>query len=131
MARRKSPTLTEVELEFMHLIWERGETNTEELRADLLEKGRPLSDGSVRKILMILVNKGHLTRRRAGHGHIYTPKLSKSGAAAAMIRDMIDRVFQGSAPGLVAALFESRSLKKRDLDQIKKLIEDKEKESRK
>ena len=77
MARRKSPTFTEVELEFMQIIWAHGEVSTEDIQIALREQGRDLSDGSIRKILSILMNKGHLNRRRVGRGFIYRAKKQK------------------------------------------------------
>ena len=51
MARRISPTFTEVELEFMRIVWPAGEVTTEDVLTALRKRGRDLSDGSVRKIL--------------------------------------------------------------------------------
>ena len=58
MARLTSPTFTQVELEFMHVIWTLGEVSTEDVQNTLHEQGRDLSDGSIRKILSILLRKG-------------------------------------------------------------------------
>ena len=80
MARRKSPTFTEVELEFMRIIWPAGEVSTEDVRAALEKHGRDLSDGSVRKILSILITKGHLTRRPEGRGFVYKPAVPQGQA---------------------------------------------------
>ncbi len=66
MARRKSRTLTEVELEFMLVVWEAGEVTTEDVLAALRRQGRHLSDGSVRKVLGILLAKGYLSRKPVG-----------------------------------------------------------------
>ena len=54
MPRRKSRTLTEVELEFMDVVWDEGEVTTDAVQNALRSRGRPLSDGSVRKVLSIL-----------------------------------------------------------------------------
>ncbi len=66
MARRKSRTLTEVELEFMKILWEDGESSTDGVMNALHEQGRFIADGSVRKILKILVAKGYAVRRPEG-----------------------------------------------------------------
>ena len=60
MARRRSRILTEVELEFMQVIWSRGKVTTEDVRNALRHEGRHLSDGSIRKVLSILVKKGYV-----------------------------------------------------------------------
>ncbi len=126
MARRTSPTFTEVELEFMHIIWDCREATTEILQERLHEKGRDLSDGSIRKILSILVRKGHLTRERVGRGFVYKAKLPRNQAESSMIRDLLHRAFGGSVPLMAAALLKGEEIRPGDIDEIKRIIEDRE-----
>jgi hypothetical protein len=56
MARRKTRTLTEVELEFMQAVWAADrEVTTEDVLDALRRQGRELAGGSVRKVLSILL----------------------------------------------------------------------------
>ncbi len=128
MGRRKSSTFTEVELEFMQVIWAAGEVTTDHVLEVLKGRGRNLSDGSIRKILSILVRKGHLTRRREGRAFLYKPKVHKGQAHRKMVQDLVKRAFDGSAALMVAALFDSNTLNERDLKDIKRLIAKHEKE---
>ena len=73
MPRRKTRTLTEVELEFMQILWAEGEASTEDVQEALRRRGRELADGSVRKVLAILIDKGYATRRREGDCHPCPP----------------------------------------------------------
>lgn len=123
MARRKSPTFTEVELEFMQIIWEKGEVSTENLQAALKDQGRDLSDGSIRKILTILLAKGHLNRRRESRSFYYQPKIDKKNASVMMVADLLKRAFFGSATQLFTALLETKSVTDKDIAEIKKLID--------
>ena len=126
MARRKSPTFTEVELEFMHVIWNQGEVTTEDIQNTLGEKGRELSDGSIRKILSILMNKGHLLRRRVGRGFLYRAKEQKNQAHRNIVQDILKRAFEGSPSLMVAALLDSRDVSRSDIEEIKRLIKEHE-----
>ncbi len=128
MGRRKSPTFTEVELEFMQVIWASGEVSTDDVQEVLEARGRNLSDGSIRKILSILIEKGHLTRRREGRAFLYKPKIREGQANRKMVQDLLKRAFGGSAALMVAALFDSNPLNERDLKAIKRLIAEHEKE---
>ena len=110
MARRKSRTFTEVELEFMQVLWAAGEATTEYVQEALRKEGRDLSDGSVRKVLSILMDKGHVTRRREGRGHIYQAAVPKAKAHKRMVRDLLSRAFGGSAALMVAALLDAEAL---------------------
>ena len=128
MGRRKSPTFTEVELEFMRVIWPAGEVTTEDVRAALGNHGRDLSDGSIRKVLSILIRKGHLTRRRKGRGFLYKPAVHQGQANRRMVQDLKTRAFEGSAALMVAALFDGKAISERELEDIKLLIAQYEKE---
>ena len=122
MARRKSSTFTEVELEFMNIIWEHGEVSTEDIQKSLEENDRYLTDGSIRKILSILMTKGHLERRKMGRRFYYKAKVEETLAHKNIIQDILKRAFAGSAPLMVAALLGSRGVKKGDIEEIKRLI---------
>ena len=122
MGRRKSPTFTEVELEFMQVIWTAGEVSTHHVQEVLNGRGRNLSDGSIRKVLSILVQKGHLTRRREGRAFLYKPEIREGQANRKMVQDLVKRAFGGSAALMVAALLDSNPLNERDLKDIKRLI---------
>jgi len=128
MARRKTRTLTKVELEFMQIIWKRREVTTEDIMETLAGKGRRLCDGAVRRMLAILVEKGFLTRRRQGMAFIYKPQVDEEQATKRIAKDLLERAFRGKASLLVAALLDSRSINRNDMEKIKKLIKDREKE---
>jgi predicted transcriptional regulator len=129
MARRKASTYTEVELEFMHVVWESGEVGTEQVQRVLRRSGRELSDGSIRKVLSILVKKGHLTRRKAGRSFLYKAKIPQKKANIKMVQDLLKRGFRGSPSLMMAALLESRTVNKRDMKRIQQLIAKYERQS--
>jgi len=122
MARRKSETLTVVELEFMQVVWPAGEATTETVMAALAAKGRMLSDGTVRKMLSILIRKGYATRRRHGRGFIYKAVVPQDKAMKSMVMDIRKRVFGGSSSQMVATLIDDESITREELDKIKKLV---------
>ena len=130
MARRKSRTLTDVELEFMQIIWGNGEVSTEDIQQALLKQDRDLADGSIRKVLSILVEKGYVVRRREGRGFLYRALVEKTQANRNLVTDLLKRAFDGSAALMVASLVDSRNIKKKDLNAIKKLLDAKNKESK-
>ena len=130
MARRKSKTLTEVELEIMQVVWRSDEVFVNDISKALAEAGKPLAESSIRTMLAILQEKGHVARRRAGPGHAYRAIVSRKQARKRIVKDLLDRAFEGSAMDLVAALIDERSVSKADLDAVKKLIRAREKEDK-
>lgn len=131
MARRKARTLTEVELEFMQVVWAaEGDVTTDDVLDALRRRGRELADGSVRKVLSILVTKGYLSRRRRGRGFLYRAKVARDQAARRMVGDLLRRAFDGAVTGMIAALLDGRTVDRRELDKIKRLIAEREREGR-
>jgi len=124
MARRKSPTFTEVELEFMQVVWGQGEVTTEDMQNILRTQNRDLTDGSIRKILSILIDKGHLERRRVGRSFIYRAKENRKQAHRSIIQDILKRAFDNSASLLVAALLDTRKVTHKEIEEIKQLIKE-------
>jgi len=122
MARHKSRTMTDVELEFMKVLWEEGELSTEQVQKALRGQGRLLADGSIRKVLSILVAKGYAARRAEGRGFLYRATAPIEQAQRSMLLDLAGRAFGGSAALMVAALLDTRSVRKGEIEQIKKLI---------
>ena len=130
MVRKKTNTLTPVELEFMQVIWDRGEATSEDMRADLKEQGRDLTGGSVRKVLSILHDKGYVTRTRDGRAYLYRPAVPREEANSKMLRDLLKRAFDGSAAHMVAALLDSRDVDREEIDEIKKMLSERAEEEK-
>jgi len=124
MSGRKNKTFTEVELEFMQIIWKYDSVSTEDIQKHLEKKGRNLADGSIRKILSILMEKGHLKRYKKGRSFIYSAVVVKERAKGNMLKDLLKRGFSDSVPGMVATLLNSKDISSSDLEEIKRLIQE-------
>ncbi len=126
MARRRSRTLTEMELEIMKIAWEGGEVTVGDIRRAFEDKAVVLALPTIRTMLGILVRKGYLLRAREGRGHVYEPLVSEPQARRSFLDDILDRVFGGSARDLVASLLDAHRITRRELDQVKRLIREHE-----
>ena len=128
MARRKSPTLTDLELVIMQHIWREDETTVDALVAALAEDQRPLTPQSIRTMLAILGDKGYVARRRLGRGHAYRAAVPPEQAEKRILNDVVDRVFSGSASSLVAALVAQGLVGEEDLAEARRLIQERERD---
>lgn len=126
MPRHKSRVFTEVELEFMHVIWKLGEATPDDLGAALSEQGRHISVGSIRNMLGIMIQKGYITRRKNGKAFYYRAKIHKDQARKTMIQDLMVNAFDGSESLVVAALLNRSDIREEELDEIKRIIADSE-----
>lgn len=114
--------LTETELELMTILWRLGEGTVAEV-IEQLPKERELAYTSVSTILRILEQKEVLKTRKEGRGHIYVPQLKKNDYEAKTVKHVVERVFDGTPVALVRQLLDSVKLNEKDLQELKKLID--------
>lgn len=122
MARPKSQTLTPLEIEIMKILWTEPEATVEAIRHELERNGRPLALPSIRTMLGILQKKGYVARQAAGRTFLYRARVSREEAQTSILKDVVDRAFEGSALGLVAALLRRNLVSKKELNQVKELL---------
>jgi len=127
MPRRKSRTLTQLELEIMQIVWKAGETTVNDISDSLRQTGHPLAPPSIRTMLSILEDKRYVRRQRGGRSHVYRAIVSGEQAQRRILKDVIDRAFDGSASHLVAALVNGEMVSKGQLEEARRLIEKREK----
>jgi BlaI family transcriptional regulator, penicillinase repressor len=96
------------ERQLMEILYARGEASVAEIHAALSDPdGNGPSYNSVRKLLSILEEKGHLTHREAGRQYIYAPARSPKTAARSALRGLLGTFFGGSPRELMATLLEA------------------------
>jgi BlaI family transcriptional regulator, penicillinase repressor len=123
MPRQKSRTFTEVELEFMHIVWALGEASPDDIDAALREKGRNISVGSIRNVLAIMMEKGYLARRKEGKAFRYRAKVPKDKARRVIMDNLLSSLFEGSESLVIAALLEDRELSPEEKEKIRLLLD--------
>ncbi len=119
--RPKSSTLTAHELELMKIVWRHDGPVTvrdvyEELRAR-----RPVAYTTVMTSMKTLEQKGHLKATLQDRAHQYRPARPKQQVITEMVRDFVDRVFNGSSRPLVLHLIEDDQLSESDLREIARM----------
>lgn len=120
-----SRTLTPQELEIMKVIWQRGEATGREVYEALLEH-RKIAYTTVMTMLKVLETKGHLARRRTEPAYVYRPTRTKRSTVRSMVREFLDRVFDGSVEPLLVHLVEDRRLSEAQLDGLARKIRESE-----
>jgi len=73
-------------------------------------------------MMKILEQKGHLKKDRAERAYVYEPARPRGQVLGGMVRDFVDRVFQGAARPLLVHLVEDRRVSRADLDEIRRLL---------
>ena len=121
MARRKSPTLTEVELEMMEILWQKGEATVADV-VEALPDSR-LAYSSVLTMMRILEKKGYVEHKREGRAFIYRPLVDRQQARKTVIGYLLKRFFNNSPELLVVNLLEHEDVGDAELERLKRLID--------
>ena len=116
MARKSSRDgLAPLELSIMQVIWTRGESSVTDVQSHLQSA---LAYTTVQTMLNSLERKGKLTRRLLGRAFVYSATVSEAAAVGQGVRDLIDRMFGGSAEDLVMSLLHSREIDSKKLAEL-------------
>ena len=119
----KSSTLTPQELEIMKVVWQKGEATVRDVYEDLLER-RKIAYTTVMTMLKVLEGKGHLRKRQDDRAYVYRPTRQKAAVVGSMVREFVDRLFDGAARPLVVHLLKDRSLTRKELEELARHIEE-------
>ena len=125
----KSQRLSRREREIMDIVYARGEASAADVSAGLAD---PPSYSSVRALLRILEEKGHLKHREDGPRYVYLPTEPHAKASRSALRRVVETFFEGSLSGAVAALVDERcgKLSAQELERIEAIIATAKKKTR-
>jgi predicted transcriptional regulator len=119
----KSSTLTPQELEIMKVVWQKGEATVRDVYEDLLER-RKIAYTTVMTMLNVLETKGHLRKRQDDRAFVYKPTKPEAAVVRSMVREFVDRLFDGAAEPLVVHLVKDRHLTRKELEELARHIEE-------
>ena len=128
MARRPSKHPTELELAILKVLWKQSPLSVREVR-EILRPTRKLAHTSVMTMLSIMVGKGYLRREKQGNSYVYEPTEPRKATRRKMLRDLVDRVFDGSAASVMTNLIETGELDEDEVRELRKLLKRIEKEA--
>jgi BlaI family transcriptional regulator, penicillinase repressor len=118
--RSRKPTLTDQELEIMKIIWELKQCTVRDVYETLL-KHRRIAYTTVMTMMKILEGKGFLKKSQEERAYVYKPSQPKQSVIRAMVREFVNRVFNGSAEPLLVHLVEEKGLSEKELAEIARL----------
>jgi BlaI family transcriptional regulator, penicillinase repressor len=107
----------------MQFLWTRGKANARDI-TDALGKDEPVAHSTVQTLLRKLEQKGAIAHELDDRTFVFYPLVEEHKVTRSSTREFIDRIFGGSVVGLVAHLLEHEKIPKKELDQIKKLIDE-------
>jgi len=122
-----TPTqLGRVQLLIMQVLWNMGKATAREI-TDAINATEPIAHSTVQTLLRGLEEKGSIAHEADGRTFLFFPLVAEDKFKRTATRDLVERVFGGSAGMLVAHLIKNEKVSREEVDEIRKLINQREK----
>jgi BlaI family penicillinase repressor len=121
--RKPSTTLTPQELAIMKIVW-RLETATVREVYEALRAIRPVAYTTVMTMMKVLEDKGFVQKTMVERAHVYRPAKPRQQVVGAMVRDFVDRVFDGASASLLLHLAKDARMTERQRKAVQRIIKE-------
>ena len=117
------PGISEAESAVMEVIWRTHPIATEDIVAALARQ-QSWQDATVKTLLNRLLKKGAIDAEKDGRRYLYSPVLKREEWLSSESEGLLERLFGGRVAPLVAHFSKHKKLSKKDIAELRKLIED-------
>jgi predicted transcriptional regulator len=125
MPRKKAAVLTDHELRLMDVLWTKRNATIAEVTAALQPPN--LAYNTVLSTMRTLEHKGHVAHEETGRAFTYRPLVERSDAAKSAVNHVLSRFFKNSPNALALQLIDDVPLGEAEREQIRRMLERKEK----
>lgn len=117
------PPITEAEWAVMEMLWEQAPRTSQEVVASL-ERERGWKRATVLTLLSRLAAKGAIVTEPQGNRFLYSPAFERAECVSMETSSLLGRLFGGALQPLLAHLAEHHPLTKKDIAELKALLDD-------
>ena len=117
------PAPTEAELEVLRVLWTRGASSVREVFLVIAE-AKTVGYTTVLKQMQVMHRKGLLVRSERFRSHVYEPAAARAATQRQMATNILHKVFDGSARGLLQSALAGRKVSSSELDDIRALLDE-------
>ena len=123
MVKKELPKLSDSEIEIMKAIWSRGTTTILEVLG-IVNQGRreKLKRTTIQVQMTRLEEKGWIEHTEENRTYLYRATRGIEETSGTIVKDIADRVFDGSCSQLVKALFNNTKVKKEEIEELRNLL---------
>lgn len=115
--------ISDAEAVVMDVLWKRSPLSADEVVMALSSR-QDWQDATVKTLLNRLLNKGAIDAEKDGRRYLYAPVLQREAWVQGESESLLDRVFGGRVAPLVAHFSEQRKLSRKDIAELRKLLEE-------
>ena len=114
---------TEVELQMLRILWQLGPSPVRAIHSELnASKGTNYS--TTVKMLSVMLEKGLVKRDESVSPHIYRSAVTQKTAGKKLMKDLVDKVYDGAAMSLVLHALNSAKASPEELDEVRRLLDE-------
>ena len=128
--KKEIKRLPDSELAVMMVLWDAGEAVTSSYVCDKLKNKKNWKITSVLTFLSRLAKKGFVSVERKGRENIYTAKIFENEYLQRENKSFLEKLYGNSLTAFVSSLYDSRSISKDDLKELKEFLDKAGKEER-
>jgi len=121
--RAPTPTLTPQELAIMKVVWDLDAATVRDVYERLRQR-RDVAYTTVMTMMKILEQKGYVTKDRADRAFVYRPARPRQQVLGGMVREFIDRVFDGASKPMLLHLVKQTRLSDKERKALLRAIEE-------
>ena len=114
---------TKLELSILNVLWQKGPATVREIHA-IVHESKPTSINTVLRMLQIMTEKSLVTRDDTVRPQIYRARYSQQQTQTHLVKDLIQRAFDGSVKEMVMRALSTRRLSPKTLKAMEKLLEE-------
>jgi predicted transcriptional regulator len=125
-SKKSSPPFVEPtrsELEILQVLWRKGPSTVRTVNDELNREKREVNYTSTLKLMQIMVEKGILKRDESSMKHVYEPVMEEKKIKGHLLDRFLESMFDGSASSLVLQLLGNKKTSKKELEEIRELLE--------
>ena len=112
----------------LRVLWDRGEATVAEVHRALDDRG--LATTTIATMLTKMEKKGVVTHRTEQRRFIYRAAIVEGEVHRGMVRDLVERAFDGSPSALVHHLLTEGEIEDDELDVLRAMIDRRERRDR-
>src|SRR4249919_2300733 len=115
--------ISEAESIVMDVLWRQQPLAAEDVVGALAES-QQWQEATIKTLLNRLLKKGAIKASKDGRRYLYTPVLQRQAWMLGESQGLLERLFDGRVAPLVAHFSEHRKLSRKDIADLRKLLEE-------
>jgi BlaI family transcriptional regulator, penicillinase repressor len=127
---KKPPKPTDSEYDILNILWDHGPSTVRQVHEYVSQK-KPSQYTTTLKLMQIMAEKGLAVRDETDRSHVYKAVVGREQVQQELAGHLMNRVFGGSARSLLLGALGAKRASKKELAELRQLIDEHEKGSKK